>query len=128
MPWPPGHGEWRSWGWALAGVGVIPQKLAPTVTIPSKVSILRGPVTVPHPPEGQGPQVLLPQGVFPILAVRPKAVFTGGCFRPWTNRASRGSRGRASGKALQAPPDLRQTWRGGVWGAGGKKKKAVCQG
>lgn len=75
MPWPPGHGGWRSWGWSLARAGVIPPKLSPTVTTPSKVSILQGPVTVPHPPEGQGPQVLLPQGSLPRPCHSPQ-----GCF------------------------------------------------
>ena len=113
MPWPPGHGEWRSWGWALAGVGVIPQKLAPTVTIPSKVSILRGPVTVPHPPEGQGPQVLLPQGGLP----RPCHPPQGGRLLPAMDEWSfQGQQGQGLGKGSAGAPRTKADMEG--WGLG----------
>ena len=49
------------------------------------------------------PKFCCPRGVFPVPAIHPKAVFTGGYFQPWMNGACRSSRVRASEKSLQVP-------------------------
>lgn len=36
--------------------------------------------------------------------------------------------GQGLRKVSAGAPELSQTWRGGIWGAGSKKNKAVCQG